>query len=411
MRCAQQPQLVGPKTPRIARLALDARAPMTHKSYLLPSTNRRHIGEATTSRNNARRPSRRRVKPNRTNCDVIRFRSDAAYTCQVSLLIILNARNCPTIRLVRHSDSQRTIEADLPGASRLIRFQEFLDSIGTQSSLPIQHHLLDALEESLVSALRLLHANNISFPVSIEQIALLPSTSTVPDGTTSATLYLMYNKKAIWASDKWPSTWQDDQLAGARLFFHIAKLLVQLSSLSSRPAPLDFSSQQVLATYVSESPASHHIDLCYNAAAPLTAELTNEIALAFVMRGKAQKCCDVLESFFGEPMLLPEPSTPPDIIYSSFFQLRARACRFGDYCGSTGRDKDSEEDTANAISAATFARLVCCRAQAATLLKERDEPQWWRTAMALYDAFLSDKPPSSGPERICAFDLYNYRDG
>lgn len=142
----------------------------------------------------------------------------------MSLLIILNARKWPTPRLVRHSSSQRTIEVDPPRASRLIPFQEFLDSIGTQSCLPIQLRLLDALEESLVGALRLLHANNISFPVSIEQIALLRPSSTSPDGTTLATLYLMYNKRANWASDTWPPTWQEDQLAGARLFFHIAKV-------------------------------------------------------------------------------------------------------------------------------------------------------------------------------------------
>ncbi|KAI0427027.1 hypothetical protein F5Y09DRAFT_45581 [Xylaria sp. FL1042] len=365
--------------------------------------------EATTSRNNPRRPSRRRVKPNRTNYDLIRCRSDTAYTCQVSLLIILNARKCPTPRLVRHSTSQRTIEVDLPRASLLVPFQEFLDSIGTQSCLPIQLRALDALEESLVGTLRLLHANNISFPVSIEQIALLRPSSTSPDGTTVATLYLMYNKRATWASDTWPPTWQADQLAGARLFFHIAKLLFRLSSLSSTSTPLDFSSQQVLATYLSESPASHHIDLCSKAVAPLTAELTHAIALAFVMRNKAQECCDVLESFFGGPMPLLEPGTSPDTIYS-FLELCARTHRFEDYCGSARREKDSDEGMVKAISAATLTRLVCCRAEATTILDEPDAPQWWRTAMALYDAFLAGKPPISGPERICAFDLYQYRD-
>ncbi|GAP93197.1 hypothetical protein SAMD00023353_11000060 [Rosellinia necatrix] len=382
---------------------------MTPKPSLLPSTNGRYMREATTSRNNTRRPGRRRVRPNRTTCDVIRCRSDAAYTCQVSLLIILNARKCPTPRLVRHSTPQRVIEVDLPTASRLIPFQEFLDSIGTQSCLPIQPHFLDALEESLVGALRLLHANNISFPVSIGQIALLRPSSTSPDGTAPATLYLMYNKKATWASNTWPPTWKEDQLAGATLFFHIAKLLFRLSSLSSRPTPLDFPSQQVLATYLSEGPASHHIYLCSNAVAPLTAELTHAIALAFVVRNKAQECCDVLESFFGGPMPLPEPGTSPDTIYSSL-ELCARTCRVGDFGGSAGREEGSDEGMVEAISAATLTRLACCRAEAATVLDEPDAPQWWRTAMALYDAFLAGKPPISGLERICAFDLYRYRD-
>jgi hypothetical protein len=142
----------------------------------------------------------------------------------------------------------------------------------------------------------------------------------------------------------------------------------------------------------------------------LTAELTHAIALAFVMRNKAQECCDVLESFFGGPMLLPEPGTSPDTIYSSFLQLRAHMYRFGDYYGNDRLEKDSEEGAVSAISAATLTRLVCCRAEAATILDEPDAPQWWRTAMALYDAFLSSKPPVSGLERICAFDLYRYRD-
>lgn len=80
------------------------------------------------------------------------------------------------------------------------------------------------LEESLVGALRLLHANNISFPVTIEEIALLRSSSTSPDRTTPFRLYLMYNKKATWASNKLPSTWKDDQLAGASFFIRIAKV-------------------------------------------------------------------------------------------------------------------------------------------------------------------------------------------
>ncbi|KAI1420311.1 hypothetical protein F5Y12DRAFT_788382 [Xylaria sp. FL1777] len=114
----------------------------------------------------------------------------------------------------------------------------------------------------------------------------------------------------------------------------------------------------------------------------------------------AQECCDVLESFFGGPMPLPEPGTSPDTIYSSL-ELCARTSR---------REKDSDEGMAKAISAATLTRLVCCRAEAATILDEPGAPQWWRTAMALYDAFFAGKPPISGLERICAFDLYRYRD-
>ncbi|KAI1330259.1 hypothetical protein F5Y16DRAFT_32881 [Xylariaceae sp. FL0255] len=387
-----------------------AHTPMTHNATPMPLADRCHMIEAANSVNNAQRSSRwrRSVHLARTR-DLIRCRSDAAYTCQLSLLIILNARNCPAPFPIRHSNSQLTIEVDLPRPSRLISFQEFIDRIGTKSCLPIQLNLLDALEERLTAALRLLHTNNISFPVSIEQIALLQPSSSTPASTESATLYLRYNKKATWASNTWPPNWQDDQLANARWFVHIAKLLVRLS-LSSGPARLDIPSQQILATYLGQSPAAHHIDICSRAVAPMTEELAHEIALALVMRNKARECCDVLESFFGGSMALPKTSTSPRNMYSSFSQLRAHALDLGHHSDTSRRGEDLDDEIPGTVSAATFTRLVCCRAEAATVLHEPDEPQWWRMAMALHDTFLSGKPPISMPERICAFDLYRYRD-
>ncbi|RYO91426.1 hypothetical protein DL766_009852 [Monosporascus sp. MC13-8B] len=358
-------------------------------------------------------PPRSRAKPNLKSrsvrkCITIQCRSDKAYTCQLSLLILLNARSCCTLRLIDQSDSRRSIEVRRPRAARSIPFDDFLYRIGGRDPFPIQLGHLDTLEESLVTALRLLHAKRISFPVSAEQIELLQPLTSVPDSTTRPTLFLPYNKRATWASDDLPPTWQADQLSDARLIFRIAKLLLRLSDLPSGPALLDLPSQHALATHLSRNPPSYHIDLCLGVA-PVTAELAYQIALALVLRNKGQESCDVLESFFGGPIPLPKPGTSPDTIYISFLQLRARVCHPGGRRGSAGLDQDFE-DKLQLDSPATLARLVCCRAQAATLLKEHDEPQWWLTAMSLYDAFLSHTGPSSKLERICAFDLYRYRD-
>lgn len=141
---------------------------------------------------------------------------------------------------------------------------------------------------------------------------------------------------------------------------------------------------------------------------PLTAELGYEIVHAFLRLNKGQEGRDALEAFFGGPMPLPKLGTRPDIIYTSFVQLRARVCTF------TGHESDGlAQDSENIFrldSSVTLTRLACCRAEAATLLRESCERQWWITAMSLYDAFLSDMKPTTKIERICAFDLYHYRD-
>ncbi|KAI0530063.1 hypothetical protein GGR58DRAFT_494747 [Xylaria digitata] len=131
-------ELVGPREPEIM---LDARLSRTHKIKIPLLNHCRHVPEGITSRTRL-----------------------TAYTCQVSLLIILNARNCPAPRLVRHSDSQRAIEVDFPSASHLIPLLRSPDSIGTDSSIPIQPGLLDVLEETLVGALCSLHAKTSRYP-------------------------------------------------------------------------------------------------------------------------------------------------------------------------------------------------------------------------------------------------------
>ncbi|KAI2617843.1 hypothetical protein GGR54DRAFT_631290 [Hypoxylon sp. NC1633] len=262
---------------------------------------------------------------------------------------------------------------------------------------------LQALEESFLAALSILHRQRISFPVSAEQIELLQ-----PSGSASndATLFIPYNKKAAWATGDLSPTWQADQLSDAKSIFSVAKLLLGLSSPSPR-LTLDLPSQQALATYFSESAYSHHLKLCLGIS-PMTAELGYEIIDAFVRLNKGQEGRDVLESFFGGPMPLPKPGTSPSTIYTDFAQQRARVCGLEGRHGSDGLVQDSE-NIFRLDSPAILTRLICCRAEVATMLEESCERQWWNTAMDLYDAFLCNTKPISKAERICAFDLYNYR--
>lgn len=184
------------------------------------------------------------------------------------------------------------------------------------------------------------------------------------------------------------------------------QLLLGLSSPSPR-LTWDLPSQQALASYLSGSPPSYHISLCLGIA-PMTAELGYEIIHAFVRLNKGQEGRDALEAFFGGPMPLPKPGTSPSTIYTDFAQQRARVCGPEGRHGSDGLVQDPE-NIFRLDSPAILTRLICCRAETATLLKESCERQWWNTAMGLYDAFLSNTKPISKVERICAFDLYHYR--
>ncbi|KAI2615394.1 hypothetical protein GGR54DRAFT_613255 [Hypoxylon sp. NC1633] len=354
-----------------------------------------------------RRQKRQISKSSAHRCITIPFRSNDAYTCQLSLLIILNAQSYQTLRLVRQSDSQRIIEVERPKATHL-HFDDLLYRIGGAEPSPLQPSELDTLEESLVAALRLLHAKNISFPISAKQIELLqPSPQKVPDGAAFPTLFFSYNKEASWVSDTLPPTWQDNQLFAAKAIFRTAKILLQLSDPSfSKPFRLDLQSQHILATYMSRGPASHHINRCLDVA-PVTAELAYRIALALVLRNNAKESLEVLESFFGGSMPLPEPNASPDAIYASLRDLRARVCDSKGY-GPTELTQDLSDELQLELPE-TAARLVCCRAQIATLRKELEASQWWLVAMNLYDTFLSSSQPSSILERICKFDLYRHR--
>ncbi|KAI0804237.1 hypothetical protein GGR55DRAFT_691097 [Xylaria sp. FL0064] len=127
------------------------------------------------------------------------------------------------------------------------------------------------------------------------------------------------------------------------------------------------------------------------------------------MRNMAEKSREVLESFFGGPMPLPEPGTTPDTISSVFSSLRARALDSNECYSCAGLDQNLKAKLL-VDSSALVTRFVCCRAKVASVLRDPDRKQWWLTAMDLYDAFLSSQGPSSRLERVCAFDLNHYRD-
>ncbi|KAI3331218.1 hypothetical protein F4824DRAFT_504239 [Ustulina deusta] len=123
----------------------------------------------------------------------------------------------------------------------------------------------------------------------------------------------------------------------------------------------------------------------------------------------AKKTLEVLESFFGGLMLLPEPGTTPDTISSVFSNLRARALDSNE-CYSCARLDQNPKAKLPVDSPALVTRLVSCRAKVASVLRDLDRRSWWLAAMDLYEAFLFSQGPSSRLERVCAFDLYHYRD-
>ncbi|KAI1317052.1 hypothetical protein F5Y16DRAFT_419941 [Xylariaceae sp. FL0255] len=267
---------------------------------------------------------------------------------------------------------------------------------------------LDALEQSLIDALHLLHAHNISFPVSTSNIGFSRHRSEKWNEIQSLRLYLPFNKNASWASDRLPSSWRADELARAKSVFFVPKLLAQLAA-SPRPTVLDLAGQQALAVHLRDHPTYQHDKYCLDIN-PLTAELAHQTAYCLAVRGMAEKSREILESFFGGPLPLPEPDTPPDKIYRLFSNLRARTVESAKQpAGAAALDQDLKAKLL-VESPAMVARFVCCRAEVASVLQQPDRRQWWLVAMDLYDAFLSSQGPSSRLERVCAFDLNHYRD-
>ncbi|KAI0424705.1 hypothetical protein F5Y09DRAFT_323665 [Xylaria sp. FL1042] len=149
-----------------------------------PGSSPRTEAVGTTRSDNTRRPksttkTRRKHRTHGSTCkrNVILCHTQDAYTSQLSLLVLLNARSYATLRPVHHDDSERTIEfTKLHWVNARIDFSDFLLHISHLTYKETQHTALgyiEALEDSLVDALHLLHSHNISFPVSAENIWFL----------------------------------------------------------------------------------------------------------------------------------------------------------------------------------------------------------------------------------------------
>ncbi|XXH01470.1 hypothetical protein Hte_007830 [Hypoxylon texense] len=300
----------------------------------------------------------------------------------------------------KHVDAQKKNVIYLPNL--------LLEALCCQETLPSKLPYLDTLQQSLVDALHILHAHYISFPVSTADIAFSRHRDEKWNEIQSLKLYLPFNKNACWASDRLPSSWKADQLACAESIFHVPKLLTRLAA-SPRPTVLDLASQQALAAHLRDHPTYQHDRYCLNIS-PLTAELAHQIAYCLAVRNMAEKSREVLESFFGGPLPLPELGTPPDTIYRTFSNLRARAVESAKHHGGNNILDQDLEAKLLVDSPAMVARFVCCVAECASILKQPDKRQWWLIVMDLYDAFLSDQGPNSRLERVCAFDLNHYRD-
>ncbi|KAI1122060.1 hypothetical protein F5Y10DRAFT_281973 [Nemania abortiva] len=271
--------------------------------------------------------------------------------------------------------------------------------------LTLRH--LDALEQELVDALRLLHSKNISFPISA-RVVQFDWDHFKAAGPDFFRFFLAHNREARWASSEvLPLTWKADQLSEVKSLLSIPKLLVRFS-LSSGLTPVDLASQQALAAYLKEERWFDVTEQFLNID-PVTAELAYQLAYAFVRQHRPNKCIDVLELFFGGPMALPKPGTSLEAICASFSNLRACVIETEKKFSHTILDKELEAEL-QVSSPILLSRFICCRAEAATKLREVDQDKWWITAMDLYDAFLASEGTDGWLERVCAQDLYNHRE-
>ncbi|KAI2606589.1 hypothetical protein GGR54DRAFT_644204 [Hypoxylon sp. NC1633] len=332
------------------------------------------------------------------------------YICQQTLLDLLHAHSFHSLHPVCRNDAERSIEFDyawFPVASYRLGLGDVLLQLSYSLNVAAQRPYLDAVQQSLVDALHLLHAHNISFPLSADRVQFARSCDADQGNLQSLKLFLPFNKKARWASSTLPPTWKADQLASAASIFRVPQLLIRLAAAPTL-TPLDPESQQLLAAHIKEHPGLQHDEKCLGIY-PITTELAHEIAYCLVTRNKPDKSCDVLDSFFGDRMPLPDPTASPHTICSAFIDLRRRAVdseRQREDCPRPDREPEAEFLL---DSPAMVVRFVCCRAEIASQRREPNRREWWLTAMNLYDVFLADQEPTSYLDRVCAYDLNHYR--
>ncbi|XXG93836.1 hypothetical protein Hte_000085 [Hypoxylon texense] len=320
-----------------------------------------------------------RFKSDRSNVKNIKlnFPTKKKYSCQLSLSIILYARSIDTLRVIRHDDTLRSIEAEHHESS-ISFFDLFSD--GDFRTIPTGH--LDKLEERFVAALSALHTNRIFYPISAKHVGFLQSSR----DSAEPQLYLQYNSKARWASNKLPKTWQADQLSHARCLFRVVKMLLRLSTCwPGEHIAFNIQEQRDLETYVRKlGPPSHHVDLLVNSAAPMTTRLASEVMLYLVKKARAEEgyienACDFFDSLFGKCVPLLGSIATPSVICEIYHQLRLRQykTKIHEY------DQAINKDLGDAVvrsSPPTVATFICCRAEIASLLGDDDKDKWWLMA-------------------------------
>lgn len=299
------------------------------------------------------RPRRRR------HVLTLRCRSTSALDCQMQLLIYLYNRLHCAPRPLERDPKTCSLKVEMPtsparysivsweflvkstGRSRradidlVARFTRDTDTaIGTGTARLV---VMDALEDQLVSAIRLLHSKDISFPVTAECISFLVAA----DESTPPRLFLGYNKRAAWASDMqrdWERdqeqdqgkrdffgqgdpfsrglAWQDGELAQARALFAMTKALLAVCSspaaaaAAAAPAPttttLDPDAQSLIALYfLAAQSTEEHLYYCAEAAITtgarmsLSVELAVALAQRFTAWHRTKGALDIIKAFAG----------------------------------------------------------------------------------------------------------------
>ncbi|GAP88046.1 hypothetical protein SAMD00023353_3200980 [Rosellinia necatrix] len=198
----------------------------------------------------------------------------------------LTTKSYNTLHLIRQDDSERNIVFDLssfPADGYQVFFNAILEGLCCQKALPSKPPYLDALQQILVDALRLLHAYNISSPVSTSNMGFSRHRTASP-----------------------------------------------------RPTVLGLASQQALAVHLRDHPTYQHDKYC-------------------------------LKNHYY---------TPPDEIYRTFSNSRARAAMSAKHPGGNAVLDQDLEAKLLVNSPAMVARFVCCRAEVASVLKQPDRKQW-----------------------------------
>ncbi|KAI1270053.1 hypothetical protein F5Y18DRAFT_2394 [Xylariaceae sp. FL1019] len=167
---------------------------------------------------------------------------EQTYICQQTLLHLLHAHSFHSLHPVRRNDAERSIEFDYawsPPRSYRLDLGHLLLQLSYSRDLAAQRPYLDAVQQSLVNALHLLHARNISFPLEPDRVEFARSCDAKQGDLQSLKLFLPFNKKARWASSALPPTWKADQLASATSILRVPLVRNRTPTVSLVPhAPL-----------------------------------------------------------------------------------------------------------------------------------------------------------------------------